>query len=186
MSVPGGKGRRALLISTETCEALPVHPSRVMTPCSVMGCCIQQETRRAGLRLMSGRQDGLLDRARQVECIIPFLHWVVFVLFCFRLGLRSVQSGRNQGARDHATNPHLRHMLIGYARGSKAAGSQPLDLQRDAPCDAGVDSASLYHDLASGTRDDRPGELRMVCAPRERATCWWCGSSTVSGATLRT
>ena len=55
-------------------------------------------------------------------------------------------------------------MLIGYARVSKAAGSQPLDLQRDALCDAGVDSASLYHDFASGTRDDRPGDSRIVCA----------------------
>ena len=48
-------------------------------------------------------------------------------------------------------------MLIGYARVSKADGSQSLDLQRDAVCDAGVDSASIYHDFASGTRDDRPG-----------------------------
>ena len=48
-------------------------------------------------------------------------------------------------------------MLIGYARVSKADGSQSLDLQRDALCDAGVDSASVYHDLASGARDDRPG-----------------------------
>ena len=29
-------------------------------------------------------------------------------------------------------NDRLRHVLIGYARGSKADGSQSLDLQRDA------------------------------------------------------
>ena len=29
-------------------------------------------------------------------------------------------------------NDRLRYMLIGYARVSKADGSQPLDLQRDA------------------------------------------------------
>ena len=48
-------------------------------------------------------------------------------------------------------------MLIGYARVSKADGSQSLDLQRDALRDAGVDQTNLYHDLASGARDDRPG-----------------------------
>ena len=48
-------------------------------------------------------------------------------------------------------------MLIGYARVSKADGSQSLDLQRDALCGVGVDAASIYHDFASGVRDDRPG-----------------------------
>ena len=49
-------------------------------------------------------------------------------------------------------------MLIGYARVSKTDGSQSLDLQRDALRAAGVDIAvNLYHDLASGVRDDRPG-----------------------------
>ena len=46
-------------------------------------------------------------------------------------------------------------MLIGYARVSKADGSQSLDLQRDALCGVGVDAASIYHDFASETRDDR-------------------------------
>ena len=50
-------------------------------------------------------------------------------------------------------------MLIGYARISKADGSQSLDLQRDALRQAGVsdDAANLYHDFASRGRDDRPG-----------------------------
>ena len=49
-------------------------------------------------------------------------------------------------------------MLIGYARVSKTDGSQSLDLQRDALRAAGVDDAvNIYHDLASGVRDDRPG-----------------------------
>ena len=49
-------------------------------------------------------------------------------------------------------------MLIGHARVSKTDGSQSLDLQRDALRAAGVDDAvNLYHDLASGVRDDRPG-----------------------------
>ena len=46
----------------------------------------------------------------------------------------------------------------GYARVSKSDGSQSLDLQRDALRAAGVDDAvNLYHDFASGFRDDRPG-----------------------------
>ena len=36
-------------------------------------------------------------------------------------------------------------------------GSQSLDLQRDALGTAGVDAVNVYHDLASGVRDDRPG-----------------------------
>lgn len=48
-------------------------------------------------------------------------------------------------------------MLIGYARVSKADGSQVLDLQRDALAAAGVLPERLYQDLASGRRDDRPG-----------------------------
>jgi len=50
-------------------------------------------------------------------------------------------------------------MLIGYARVSKADGSQSLDLQRDAPETAGVDAVNVYHDLASGVRDDGRGSI---------------------------
>ncbi|MER0240197.1 recombinase family protein [Fulvimarina sp. MAC8] len=48
-------------------------------------------------------------------------------------------------------------MLIGYARVSKADGSQSLDLQRDALTAAGVDTAAIYEDQVSGKRDIRPG-----------------------------
>ncbi len=48
-------------------------------------------------------------------------------------------------------------MLIGYARVSKADGSQSLDLQQDALRAEGVEATNLYHDLASGVRDDRSG-----------------------------
>lgn len=48
-------------------------------------------------------------------------------------------------------------MLIGYARVSKADGSQLLDLQRDALVDAGVEPDRIYEDQASGRRDSRPG-----------------------------
>ena len=48
-------------------------------------------------------------------------------------------------------------MLIGYARVSKADGSQSLDLQHDALRAAGVERDNIYDDLASGGRDDRPG-----------------------------
>ena len=43
-------------------------------------------------------------------------------------------------------------MLIGYARVSKADGTQSLDLQRDALQAAGVEAVHVYHDYASGTR----------------------------------
>ena len=48
-------------------------------------------------------------------------------------------------------------MLIGYARVSKADGSQSLDLQHDDLLAAGVEQDNLYEDRASGSRDDRPG-----------------------------
>ncbi|MBX9685246.1 MAG: recombinase family protein [Candidatus Obscuribacterales bacterium] len=48
-------------------------------------------------------------------------------------------------------------MLVGYARVSKADGSQSLDLQRDALLDAAVSNKHIYEDLASGKKDDRPG-----------------------------
>ena len=40
-------------------------------------------------------------------------------------------------------------MLIGYARVSKADGSQSLDLQRDALIAADVDARQIYSDRAS-------------------------------------
>jgi DNA invertase Pin-like site-specific DNA recombinase len=48
-------------------------------------------------------------------------------------------------------------MLIGYARISKADGSQNLDLQRDALLEAGVGGDQVFEDMASGKREDRPG-----------------------------
>ena len=57
-------------------------------------------------------------------------------------------------------------MLVGYARVSKADGSQSLDPQRDALRAAGVDAVHVYHDFASGVRDDRPGLDSCVRARR--------------------
>ena len=57
-------------------------------------------------------------------------------------------------------------MLIGYARVSKADGTQSLDLQRDALQAAGVEAVHVYHDYASGVRDDRPGLESCVRALR--------------------
>lgn len=47
-------------------------------------------------------------------------------------------------------------MLVGYMRVSKADGSQTTDLQRDALMAAGIEADSLYEDMASGKKDDRP------------------------------
>ena len=60
-------------------------------------------------------------------------------------------------------------MLIGYARVSKADGSQSLDPQRDALRAAGRGTSTpvhVYHDFASGVRDDRPGLDSCVRARR--------------------
>jgi DNA invertase Pin-like site-specific DNA recombinase len=46
---------------------------------------------------------------------------------------------------------------LGYARISKADGSQTLDLQLDALTAAGIAAGQVYKDEASGRRDDRPG-----------------------------
>ena len=58
-------------------------------------------------------------------------------------------------------------MLIGYARISKADGSQSLDLQRDALREAGVSDDALYEDQASGQREDRPGLAAVLKAARQ-------------------
>lgn len=48
-------------------------------------------------------------------------------------------------------------MLLGYMRVSKNDGSQNLDLQKDALLNAGILEDHLYHDYASGKKDERPG-----------------------------
>ena len=54
-------------------------------------------------------------------------------------------------------NDRLRHRRIGDDRVSKADGSHSLDLQRNALQAAGGDAVHVYHDVATGARDDRPG-----------------------------
>ena len=61
-------------------------------------------------------------------------------------------------------------MLIGYARVSKADGSQTTDLQRDALLAAGVSEEHIYQDLASGKIDDRPGLTHCLKALRKNDT----------------
>ena len=65
-------------------------------------------------------------------------------------------------------NDRLRHMLIGYARVSKADGSQSLDLQRDALRADGVDAGHVYHDVASGA-----GARAMTDSPTRVAAQRW-------------
>ena len=59
---------------------------------------------------------------------------------------------------------------IGYARVSKADGSQLHDLQRDALTAAGVDPEHIYEDSASGRRDNRPGLAACLKALRSGDT----------------
>jgi len=61
-------------------------------------------------------------------------------------------------------------MLLGYARVSKADGSQTTDLQRDALLAEGIKEEYIYQDHASGKRDDRPGLKNCLKALREGDT----------------
>ena len=58
-------------------------------------------------------------------------------------------------------------MLIGYARVSKADGSQSLDLQRDALLAEGVDPGQIYEDYASGAKDHWTGLEACLRALRD-------------------
>ena len=51
-------------------------------------------------------------------------------------------------------------MLISYARVSKAAGSQPLDPQRDALCEVGVSATSSYPNSCPAKSDPVRPRLR--------------------------
>ena len=83
-----------------------------------------------------------------------------------RHGIRHTAARAGRGLCPCVTNDRLRHRRIGYARVSKADGSQSLDLPRDALQAAGVDAGYVYHDVASGVRDDRPGLDSCVRALR--------------------
>ncbi len=65
-------------------------------------------------------------------------------------------------------------MLLGYARVSKADGSQLLDLQVDALREAGIAGERLYEDRMSGRHDQRPGLDACLKALRDGDTlCVW-------------
>lgn len=61
-------------------------------------------------------------------------------------------------------------MLVGYARVSKADGSQNTNLQLDALFAAGVAEEHIYQDFASGKNDDRPGLNHCLKALRQNDT----------------
>ena len=61
-------------------------------------------------------------------------------------------------------------MLIGYARVSKADGSQVLDLQQDAFLALGIDQHNIYSDYASGKLDERQGLQSCLKALRKNDT----------------
>lgn len=58
-------------------------------------------------------------------------------------------------------------MKIGYARVSRADGSQKLDLQIDALRDEGIDDDYIFFDKISGAKKDRPGLTKCLVALRE-------------------
>ena len=79
---------------------------------------------------------------------------------------REVLAGRRP--RPHVPNARLRHMLIGYARVSKADGSQSLDLQRGALQASGVDAVNV-DEMVSGRHPFAGGSLTQVRTRIRRA-----------------
>ncbi|EFO28790.1 resolvase domain-containing protein [Roseibium sp. TrichSKD4] len=63
-------------------------------------------------------------------------------------------------------------MKLGYARISKADGSQTLDLQLDALANADVAPDQVYKDEASGKKDNRPGLEACLKALRKGDTLY--------------
>jgi DNA invertase Pin-like site-specific DNA recombinase len=61
-------------------------------------------------------------------------------------------------------------MFVGYARVSKADGSQVIDLQKDALLKSGIEEDQIYSDFASGKSDERPGLLACLKALRKGDT----------------
>ena len=71
---------------------------------------------------MTSRADTLLEEPLYAEDLRPVCSPTLLV----------VRGYDGAGRKWYVPNDRLRYMLIGYARVSKADGSQPLDLQRDA------------------------------------------------------
>lgn len=67
-----------------------------------------------------------------------------------------------------------KELLIGYIRVSKADGSQTVNLQRDALIEVGIDPDRIYKDLASGSKDNRPGlrECLKALQPGNTLVVW--------------
>ena len=133
-----------------------------------------------GLALRKGNRADSAGLSERFLRAILFLS--TYARHRIRHGIRHTEEPAGTRLHPHVPNPRLRHMLIGYARVSKADGSQSLDLQQDALRAEGVEATNLYHDIASGVRDDGP-DSTAACAPCAGATCSSSGSSTVSAAT---
>lgn len=83
-------------------------------------------------------------------------------------------------------------MLYGYSRVSTSliANKQSLKLQNDALIAAGVNPANIFSDRLSGSRKDRPQQLRLleIVKPGSVVICWkldrWARSLSHLTATL--
>ena len=106
-----------------------------------------------------GLEEGTGRNRRLVRTVLrAILFRSTYARYRIRHGIRHTEALAGRHHRPYVSNERLRYMLIGYARVSKEDGSQSLDLQRDALRAEGIDDpAHLYHDFASGVRDDRPG-----------------------------
>ena len=70
---------------------------------------------------------------------------------------RPRRAGHGRRAPERVLGSRVVLIRSSYARVSKTDGSQSLDLQRDALRAESVNAVNLYHDFASGVRDNRPG-----------------------------
>ena len=117
---------------------------------------------------VSERQRRWPRRVRIVSVEAVAEPWLLPRLRCVvRLHRRDRGAAPSDEPRGHpARGAALRRGSAADARVSKTDGSQSLDLQRDALRAEGVDAVNVYHDFASGVRDDRPGLDSCVRALR--------------------
>ena len=65
-----------------------------------------------------------------------------YARYRIRHGIRHTKALAGRRHRPYVSNERLRYILIGYARVSKADGSQSLDLQRDALRAEGIEASA--------------------------------------------
>ena len=97
-------------------------------------CCINRNWPAPGppSRLRKGKQGRPLPACSSTG-LRAMLFRTTYARLRIRHGIRHTAARAGRGLCPCVANGRLRHMLIGYARVSKADGSQPLEQQRELP-----------------------------------------------------